>query len=115
MAEKSAKTVLIGCRIPNGLILHHPLKPDVKVTLAGLSSSKLVGATYVTTEVDAEFWETWLLVHKGKFQPFDNGSIFEASSQDAAVRIAKDLTKQKTGFEPMSQKAAGVKPAKSDE
>lgn len=113
---KSAKTILIGCRIPNGLILHHPLQPDVKVTLAGLSSSKLIGATHVTTEVDAEFWETWLVVHKGKFQPLDNGSIFEASSEDAAKRIAKDLAKQKTGFEPLDQKAAGVKPAnKKDE
>jgi hypothetical protein len=111
MAEKSAKVVLIGCRLPQGLILHHPLKPDVKVTLAGLYTSKIIGATYVTTEVDAEFWETWKIVHEGKFQPLDSGAIFEASSEDAAKRIAKELTKEKTGFEPLKQDAAGVKPA----
>ena len=105
------KTVLIGCRLPNGLILHHPLEPDVKVTLAGLNSSKIIGATHVTTEVDQEFWETWLMVHKGKFQPLESGAIFEASNEASAKDIAKDLEKEKTGFEPMSKEAAGVKPA----
>ena len=29
------KTVLIGCKLPHGLILDHPLDPDKKVALNG--------------------------------------------------------------------------------
>ena len=109
--SNSATTVLIGCRLPNGLILHHPEKPDVKVTLAGVNSSKIIGATYVTTEVDEEFWQVWKLRHEGVFEPLTSNAIFEAKDEASAKDFAKDLTKEKTGFEPLSKDAAGVKPA----
>lgn len=100
--------VVIGCRLPHGLILTHPTARHRKVTLAGMHSSKVIGSTYVTTEVDQEFWDTWKVAYRD-YAPLKNGSIFEARSASDAADKAKDLTKEKTGFEPMAQDADGVK------
>lgn len=107
--------VLIGCRLPHGLVLRHPSPEhkDETVTLEGLKDSKVIGATYVTTKVDAEFWATWKTAYSD-FQPLRTGAIFEARSDDEAKFKAKSLTKEKTGFEPMKPEDGGVKPAEKD-
>lgn len=106
----ASKTVTIGCRLPNGIILEHPLNPAAKVELFGKNKSLIVGAEYATTEVDGEFWETWKTVH-AEFPAFKNGAIFEAKSVIDAAAVAKELADEKTGFEPMEQNAGGVAPA----
>lgn len=100
-------TVLIGCKLPHGLVLR--LK-DTKVTIDGMNKSKIVGATHITTEVDAEFWTAWKAAHKD-FQPLKSLSIFEATGVRDAEDKAKELEKKKTGFEPLKKDAGGVKPA----
>jgi len=102
--------ILIGCRLPHGLVLSHPLKKDVKVTLNGLNSSRIIGADYVTTEVEADLWEAWKLT-RSDFAPLKSGAIFEARNESEAASIAKELRGEKTGLEPMPKDAAGVKPA----
>lgn len=106
-----AQKIIIGCRLPNGILLKHP-NPDVSATvkLNGKFSSKIIGATYGSTEVDADFWEAWKKAY-ANYQPLKSGAIFEARSETEAVAKAKELVKEKTGFEPMPQDAAGVKPA----
>jgi hypothetical protein len=103
--------VLIGCRLPNGLVLQHP-NPEVavRVRLNGKFSSKIIGATHGTTEVDADFWEVWKKAY-ANYQPLKSGAIFEARSETESAAKAKELSKELTGFEPMKQDAAGVKPA----
>lgn len=101
--------ILIGCRLPNGLTITHPVTKD-KVTIAGLHSSKVIGATHVTTEVDADFWETWKIAYPD-YAPVKSGAIFVARNATEAQEKAKDLRKEKTGLEPMPQDAAGVKKA----
>lgn len=107
--------VVIGCRLPHGLILTHPLSKQ-KVTLDGYHKSKIVArdgspaATFVTTEVDQEFWDTWKTAYSG-YAPLKSGAIFEARNETEAVSKAKELRKEKTGFEPLEQSAIGVKPA----
>lgn len=103
--------VIIGCRLPHGLVLKNPLAKNSSVTLAGLNSSRIIGADYVTTEVDADFWAAWKLTYENSFGPFIKGAIFEARSESEAASIAKEVRKEKTGFEPMAKEAAGVKPA----
>lgn len=103
--------VIIGCRLPHGLVLKNPLAKNSSVTLAGLNSSRIIGADYVTTEVDADFWAAWKLTYEKSFEPFVKGAIFEARSESEAASIAKEVRKEKTGFEPMAKEAAGVKPA----
>jgi len=102
--------ILIGCRLPNGLTLHHPISTE-KITLAGLHSSKIIGATHVSTEVDSEFWDAWKVAYKD-YAPLKSGAIFEARNETEALAKSKELRKEKTGFEPMQQDAAGVKPDK---
>ncbi len=103
-------TILIGCRLPHGLVLSNPLKKGDKVTLAGLNSSRIIGADHVTTEVDAELWAAWKLTRE-KSPLFTSGAIFEARSESDAASIAKELRKEKTGLDAMPKDAAGVKPA----
>lgn len=107
--------LLIGCRLPHGLILKHP-NPEYKaqVTLAGIHSTKLVdrtgrpAASYVTTEVDQELWDAWKIAYRD-FAALKNGAIFEAKSEQEAKQKSNELSKEKTGFEPLSPEAHGVK------
>ena len=108
------KTVLIGCKLPHGLILDHPLDPDKKVALNGKNKALIIGADYGTTEVDGEFWETWSTVHKD-FPAVRSGAIFEARNATELVAGAKELEGEKTGFEAMPQEAMGVKVADNKE
>jgi hypothetical protein len=110
--------VLICSKLPNGLIITNPHNPEEKVTLAGRFSSigdaagNFIDKGYSTTEVDADFWAAWKEIHAG-YKPLKNGSLFEAKSRNEAGDKAKELGKEKTGFEPMGKsgdaRAKGVK------
>lgn len=110
----AAKTVIIGCRLPQGIILDHPLDLTKKVELKGKNSALIIGAEYGTTEVDGEFWDAWKTVHK-EFPALTSGAIFEAKNVAEAASVAKELKDEPTGFEPMAQNAQGVKPATADD
>jgi hypothetical protein len=109
----ASEKVIIGSKLPNGLILRHPLKDSiVEVEIKGLNSAPMgangarVIIPYATTEVDKDFWEAWKLVHDHESRPFAplaSGAIFEAKTQEAASKIAKERSKEKTGLEPMAK------------
>ncbi len=109
--------VIIGSKLPTGLVLKHPKSPSLKIVLKGLNSSKIIGATFVTTEVSAEFWEAWKAAHSHAthpFQPLASGAIFETKNEASAGAVAKEYAKRKTGLEPLDPTAGGVKPASKD-
>lgn len=108
-----AGKIVVGCKLPNGIILENPLSPDQKVELAGLNRVTIIGATYATTLVDADFWAAWSSAHK-EFGPILSGAIFIAKSDADLAAMAREQVERKTGLEPMEQKSAGVKPAESD-
>jgi len=99
--------VIIGCRLPNGIVLEHPANPLKKVELSGMNKVTIIGAGFAQNDVDADFWEAWISAN-GKFPAVKNGSIFVAKSSDDAMAKARDMKKEKTGFEPMAQDAGGV-------
>ena len=104
----AGKTILIGCRLPHGLIISNPLTTKgPKVTIAGINQKVVLGATYVTTEVDAELWQAWKTVYSN-FAALKNGAIFEASGVREAADKAKELVGEKTGFEPMPKEQTGI-------
>jgi hypothetical protein len=105
-----AEQVIIGCRLPHGLILHHPDNKDITVTIQGMNRSKIIGASHITTMVDAAFWNAWKAKH-ADYQPYKSGAIFESSTIKGAEDRAKELVKEKTGFEPRGQEAPGIAPA----
>lgn len=103
------ETVLVGCRLPHGIRLHHPLDPSVTVLIRGLNQSEIIGAQHVTTRVNAEFWDAWKATHEGKFAPLVSGGIFEAGDEREVKAIMRDLEKVKTGFEAMPQTHGEIK------
>jgi len=102
--------IIVGCRLPHGIILNHPLNPEDTVELNGLNKVVIVGADHATTEVDEDFWGIWKTAHKD-FQPLKSGAIFEAKNVAEAKGKGKELKAEKTGFEKVEQTAMGVKKA----
>lgn len=113
-----AKIVVVGCKLPHGIIIQHPMDPTKKVELAGKNKALIVGADHASTEVDSDFWEQWLAVNK-EFPAVKSGAIFVAKSVADAAAVAREFADRKTGFEPMrtdgkDERAGGVKPADKD-
>lgn len=113
-----AKTILVGCKLPHGIVLEHPLDPRMTVTLAGKNKSKLVDAPYAITEVDGDFWAQWSAVNK-EFPPMVSGAIFVAKNEADVVAVAAENAGRLTGFEPMKTdgkdtRALGVKTTDKD-
>lgn len=110
MPEKSAATVTVGCRIPMGLILRHPTS-KVQIKLDGprlvVADGRKLSPSFAITEVDADFWATWKAAY-AKHPPLLSGAIFEAKNEQEAKAKGKELAKERTGFEQMSQRAMGV-------
>lgn len=119
------KAVLICSKLPTGLILKHPMDPSTTVTVKGTNSAgKGIGGSpiiipYATTEVDADFWEAWSLVHnqKGKeFPALKSGAIFQAKDEASAKSLYREGEKRKTGLEqlPQTDKRAGIAPLEKE-
>ena len=108
-----SEKVLICCRLPNGFILEHPQDKSQRVTLRGTYGAKTLGGLYAppaafsTTEVDAELWAAWKAAHVG-YAPLKTRAIFEARNVQEAAAKARELEKEKTGFEPAPQNAPGI-------
>jgi hypothetical protein len=100
-----AKTVTIGCKLPNGIVLEIG---EQQVEIDGLNKSVIIGATHVTTVVDADFWAAWK-AKNATFSALKSGAIFEASNANEAAAIVKDTGK--TGLEPMPQKTKDIEKA----
>ena len=110
----AAKIVVVGCKLPHGITIEHPMDPTKTVELKGKNKALIIGADYGTTEVDGEFWETWKTVHKD-FPAVRSGAIFEAANASELTAVAAELEDEATGFEAMPQEAQGVKPANKDD
>lgn len=102
--------VIVGCKLPHGIVLENPLDPAQKVTLNGLNKIEIIGATHATTEVDAEFWDLWEKSNPD-FAALKSGAIFVAKTAAEAKSIAKEYAKEKTGFDKLipDAKENGVK------
>lgn len=107
-----SKTVMVACRLPNGIILQNPKKPEITVKLNGTNKALIVGATYGLTEVDADFWAAWVAAHS-QFPAYKVGAIFAASDEKNVAAKAAEYALVKTGFEKMPQedKTSGIKKA----
>lgn len=109
----AAKIVVVGCKLPHGITIEHPMDPSKKVELEGKNKALIVGADYATNEVDGDFWEQWAAVNK-EFPAVKSGAIFVAKSLTEAAAIAEEFKERPTGFEPMrtdgkDKRASGVK------
>lgn len=107
--------VVIGCRLPHGIVLHDPTDPKLTVTLAGLNKAQIIGGAGLT-QVPSDFWDKWNAVHSQEpvFPALESGAIYMAKSLGDAEAIAREYAKRKTGFEPMPQDGHGIKKATPD-
>lgn len=114
-----SKTIVIGCRLPCGIILDlvNAAGQDVKVKLNGQNSAQegspiilLSEKDYGVTDVDFEFWEAWKAKY-ADFQPLKVGAIFEAKDEREAKAVHRELKGEKTGHEPMPQEGGNIKKA----
>jgi hypothetical protein len=116
-------TVTIGCKLPNGVILHirkedqnkkiapaangQPIfeeNPIVQqVMLAGANREFLSGTGTGMTDVDEGFWTRWLKQHASWFPAFKNGHIFALPKGDAESKISASHEKRDaTGLEALN-------------
>jgi hypothetical protein len=101
------ETVIVGCKLPNGLILE---VEDKRVCLRG---SRIVSQPnqrkgYVAPEViyadsinlvNKEFWEAWTAKVGKNYKPLRSGAIYASSNKIEATAKAKESADEKTGFE----------------
>lgn len=103
--------IVVGCRLPAGLVLHHPADRNLQVVLNGprliVADGRQLSSNFATTEVEAEFWAAWKAAYS-ESPILESHAIFEAKTQSDASAKAKELQKEPTGFEQMPQTVAGV-------
>lgn len=105
--------VLVGCKLPNGIILEHPQDDSKTVELAGLNKIVIIGSDHAVTPVRSEFWDAWIKSNS-EFPAIKSGAIFVAKDERSLAATAKENSKRKTGLEPMQTdgkdpRAAGAK------
>lgn len=95
--------ITVCSKLRTGLIIEHPKRSDVKCTIAGINSSKIIGATHVSTLIDQELWGAWEAENKN-FAALKSGALFVVKVQSDERVAAKDHESVKTGLEPLLKK-----------
>lgn len=107
--EKTVKTsVLVGCKIPSGLVLQlrEGERGEIVKAQHALKGSQMPHFSPMTpapntlkengigiTSVPADFWEAWVAWAKqNKYAPYMEGFVFAADKQDELVANAKDFS-----------------------
>ena len=103
----------VASRLPFGFTLEHPQDAEKQVIIAGIprESSGRIMVPYGETEVDKDFWESWVAANKN-FPAYKNGVIFARGSSKDLGSMAKDFEGKDalTKLEPSEPKAPGIEP-----
>jgi hypothetical protein len=126
-APKSAKTVTVACKLPNGVVLHVDEMVEEHEPVMGGGTRKIqvarrrpetavingnavaVGQTprhqmfmgyAMTPDVDADLWAKWLEQHKDSLM-VKNKLIFAMAGRDNIEAKAKEHADQRSGLEPL--------------
>lgn len=93
----SSTTVVMGCKLPNGLIIEHG---GHRFTLKGSNAARIVGGYGLTPGVPKDFAEAWLKAH-ADLSTVKNGLVFIQTTEQNAKAAAKERRDVKSGFEPI--------------
>lgn len=133
--KSNGATVVIACKIPQGVILqnyeavdgfepvfgggsrpiksHQPVGPSVRIN--GCSrplgsdpeAKRVIGGFALTFGVPKDFWDRWYAANQ-QLDMVKNGMIFAHESENKTVDQAKDMRTLKSGLEPLDTE--GKKP-----
>lgn len=99
--KRSATTVTVACKLPQGLRIR--LENGPEVVLAGANSPWAIGGYGLTQDVDADVWEA-IKVQHSEHPAFVNGFIFANSEHASVVDQLTDEKARKGGFEAIDPK-----------
>lgn len=94
--------VVVGCKLPNGLICELGKPGDdnyTRVVLNGANASQVAGG-FGLTSVSKAFWESWRDKHK-RLDFVRKGLVFMHTDMASAVDHAKDSAGLRSGLEPL--------------
>ena len=94
-----SKTVVIGCKLPNGFYMQAGEKIHV---IKGYNSSAVVGGHGITEDVPEDLWLAWLTENKDR-DLVKNGFVFAHANAKDTKSEAKEKTKTKSRTEPLEQ------------
>ena len=105
-----SKTLTVGCKLPNGLIIEVDGKTAV---INGTNTSKVIGGHGITENVDADLFNAWIERNKER-KVVKNELIFAHTQKESVKASAKEKANNKTGLEPINPKDKnnGVEQAK---
>lgn len=96
--KRSAKTVSIACKLPQGLTVH--LKSGRVVQLHGANSHFNIAGHGITQNVPVEDWDAIQAEHKHALW-LKNGFVFANSGEADLKEEADDKADNRNGFEPI--------------
>lgn len=99
-----ARTVTVGCKVANGLLLELNGK---KVRINGTNSAQLIGGHGITEGVDGEFMDAWLTANKD-LSFVKGGFLFVHDKTTNVTAEAKEKASEKTGMEPLEPLKEGT-------
>jgi len=97
--KRSAKTVSIACKLPQGLTIHLDGRRE-PIQLHGANSHYNIAGHGITQNVAVEDWEAIQKQHAHALW-LKNGFVFANSSGDDLKEEADDKTANRNGFEPI--------------
>lgn len=108
-APASAAKVVVGCKLPHGLIL---TVGGTSVELNGTNSTDIVGGYGLTPDVDGSFFDAWLR-ENNQHPAIAGGFIFAHETTAEAKAQAKDNAANRNGFEGIdpNKPGSGIEPA----
>ena len=110
----AATHIAVCCKLPNGIVLSHPMDHNKRVEIKGLNKSVIVGAPYAMTMVEEDFWTQWIAAN-AEFAAVKSGALFTAKNESDAQAKAREFEKRKTGLEGLLPKSHGVEPSDKKE
>lgn len=106
-----SKTVTVGCKLPNGLILE---LNGQTVEVNGSTSSRVIGGHGITYDVDAEFFDAWMEANEDRAM-VRNGFIFAHDKAADTKAEAAEKENNATGLEAVDPDAPNAGVTKADE
>jgi len=106
------KTVTVGCKLPNGLIIE---VGGQSVELNGANASNIIGGHGITYDVDADLFNAWLEAHQDR-DMVKNGFVFAHEDAKNTKAEAREKTDNETKLEAINpdDNANGVSAAKEE-